>query len=230
MFEVAFGLQVRTDQLLAARTQTDTKEDVFQTSFDEFCQDHLKLRTEREIAVTERGQFRGRIDHIVDQCMAVEMLIRASADNKLNATEILTGATRRSLIEHAARADSKTAAMRGQSSYEQVANQCGNNYVTVLPATVTTMTADTEYARFKTLIEELRKKKADAPILKHKILVAVATFGWGKWDVFLHDPESGCVRFEIKRQRLMYKVIDGRAVLARHYYPKPAEVWVQRLE
>jgi len=220
-----------TEDLLNAEHNVDASECDFQTSFAKFHSRELQLPGKREVpAHWANGKFSGYLDHLVDSNMGVEFLIRTSAKNRFSATDILTGQTRKSLIEHAARADESTATGHSVASYADIAAKCTKGYITVLPATVTTTTDDAEYKHFGELIAELQQNKADAPILNHNIMVAVATFGWAKWDVFLWDPVlKKCVRFEIKRQRLMYKVVDGQAVTARHFYPRPTDVWAQEL-
>jgi len=209
----------------------DVAENSFQNSFNHFHRDQLGLKGRKEVpARWADGTPSGYLDHLVESTMGVELLIRKSAENRFNAKDLLTGQTKKSLIEHAARADEKPAKAHAQASYADVAAQCTKGYITVLVATVTTTTVETEYSHFTELIDDLRRNQADAPILKRSIMVAVARFGWAAWDVFLWDPKLGkCVRFEIQRQRLMYKIVDGKAVIARHFYPRPTSVWVQEL-
>ena len=134
-------------------------------------------------------------------------MIRTSAQNRFNAKDLLVGETKTSLIEHAGRALGK---------YNEIASNCTKGYITVLPATIITSTADKEYDNFKKLMAEL-KEKHDGAILQQHIMVAVAAFGWAIWDVLLWDPvPKKCARFEIKRQRSMYKIIEGKAAIARH--------------
>ena len=118
-----------------------------------------------------------------------------------------------SLVEHA---------QRGDGRYSDIAKQCTKGYITVFPATLTNTAADDEWEAF----QELAKQFAN---FSYPVLVAVAPFGWAKWEGFLHRPGQEPIRFEIPRQRLMLKLVDDQVVSARAFYPWPQEVWVQPL-
>ena len=57
----------------------------------------------------------------------------------------------------------------------------------------------------------------------------VVSCGWTSFDVFLHQPGTAPTRLKIPRQGLLFKVVDGQPQPARHFYPRPDEVWVRRI-
>ena len=48
-------------------------------------------------------------------------------------------------------------------------------------------------------------------------------------DIFPGCSGREAIRFEIPRQRLMLKLVDGQPQSAWHFYPRPEKVWVHRL-
>jgi hypothetical protein len=198
-------------------SNVDAPEVKFQDSLHSFCTYTLKLNNVKR----EQRAGRGYLVMFIEGSMGVELLIRASKSqgNQIDATGLLTNsATKSSLIEHAE---------RGSSIYQDIAQQCSKGYITVLPATLVQTTADEEWDNFQGLV---RNELAQ---LEYPVLVAVAPFGWAEWDVFLHRPGQEPVRLQVPRQQLMFKLIDdvpgNELVSARQFYPKPQEVWVQRL-
>ena len=171
------------------------------------------------------------MDFFVANNMGVEFLIRASDNNELTARQLLGGAaTKTALIEHAARADETAARHFNQASYASVARNCSKGYATVLFATLTRTDALEEWQSFKEVINKMNSSDQSKGMLDYHIMVAVARFGWASFDVFLHQPgQQAPIRFEVPRQRLMLKVVDGQPQSARHFYPRPEKVWVQRL-
>ncbi|CAE7235475.1 unnamed protein product [Symbiodinium sp. CCMP2592] len=192
----------------------DAPESGLQVSLYEFCRDTLSLQqTVQREASSSSG---GKLDLYIDGSMGVELLIRPSNSNKIATQSVLrNAATRESLLEHA---------RRGDESYKDLSQQCRLGYITVFVTTLTQSTADAEWEHFQNL------SSTTLVGLGYPVLVAVANFGWAKWDVFLHRPRLTPIRFFIPRQRLMLKLIDDKPVSARSYYCKPQEVWVQELQ
>ena len=203
---------VKTPELLYVykEANVDIAETEFQRSFDLFCKDVLGMKAKREVYST--GNF---LDHFVEEGMGIEFVIRSSSDNKLSSTGLLTNeATKKSLVEHVGRPEAK---------YNEIAQKCSKGYITVLPATLIGATVDEEWQRFQQLAGKELAQSA------HPVLVALAPFGWATWHVFLQRSGKEPVHVQIPRQRLMIKLVKGVPMSARQFYPKPEEVWVQRL-
>ena len=124
--------------------------------------------------------------------------------------------------------DAQAAAWVKQKSYASVAQECAGVYITVLLGTLTSTQAVAEEKAVAGLLSTWRNSDTLRGVLDHHILVAVAPLGWAKFDVFLHQPGREAIRFEIPRQRLMLKLVDGQPQ-AWHFYPRPEKVWVHRL-
>lgn len=203
---------VETECLLYAPANLDPAEDKFQSSFDMFTKGNLRIAAAREVK-TEGG---GRLDHLVDKEMGIEMLIRSSSNNKIKSRGLLSNEeSKSSLIEHAS---------RGEGQYKSIAEKCAKGYITVLVATLTKTSPDDEWKVFEALVKD------SLSTVSHPVLVAVAPFGWAKWHVFLHRPGKAPIRLEIPRHRLMFKLVDDKAVTARRFFPKPDVVWAQELD
>lgn len=211
---------IDTVDLVNAQNRVDPKEDIFQGSLGNFCK-VLGIRGRREVPVST-GNVRGSLDLLVNDTMGIELLIRASGDNRYSARRLLQqgSPTLRSLLEHVSRAHGK---------YASAAGSCTNGYVTVLPATLTGTTVEHEWENFKAFIDKLREDSGTARALAHHIMVAVTMPGWDEFTVFLHDPDREPVKCCIPRQRLLFKMVDGQPRPARQFYPTPDDVWVQRL-
>ncbi|CAE7679690.1 unnamed protein product [Symbiodinium sp. CCMP2592] len=192
----------------------DARESTLQHTLYEFCRDALTL--EEDVQLEASSSSGGKLDVYIEGSMGVELLIRPANSNKMTTQSVLgNAAMKESLLDHARRGDNK---------YKDLATQCKLGYITMLVTTLTQSTADEEWQRFQALSSK------DLAGLGYPVLVAVASFGWGTWDVFLHRPRHDPLRFSIPRQRLMLKLVDDKPVSARSYYRKPQEVWVQELQ
>lgn len=210
---------IATVDLVYANDKVDASEGVFQRSLHQFCT-ALGLKGKREAPVDGAGLR--RIDLLVNSSMGIELLIRTRKDNRYTATKLLRRGsdTWNALLEHASRA---------QTRYATIAGACSQGYITVLPATLTTTTVEDEWVNFKALITTMQKDDNTSSALEQHILVAVAMPGWGEFTVFLHEPRKDPVKLLIPRFRLLFKWVGGELSLARRFYPKPKEVWVQQL-
>ena len=216
---VSWLSNIATADLVYAADRADAREDVFQRSLDEFRM-WLGVEGRRE-ATVKTGHLHGQLDLLLNGTFGIELLIRAARSNKYTATKLLQegSTTWTSLLEHASRTD---------AAYAEVASRCRNGYITVLPATLTSTTVEQEWTNFRAFITKLQENAA--PALKYHIMVAVARSGWSEFSVFLHQPgQQAPIRFEIPRQRLLFKVVDGQPQSARHFYPRPEKVWVQEI-
>lgn len=224
---------ISSADLINAQSRLDAPEWVFQDSFNKF-RISLGMKGKREVPVQPYGDLKGYLDHMVDESMGVEFLIRSGSDNRYNATGLLTegSKTLKSLLNHAARVCKESSSSRNQSCYSNIADKCTKGYVTILVATLTTTTVQDEWGNFKKFIALLEGYETTAGMLKRHIMVAVAHFGWSTFTVFLHQPgesNSKPIKFKIPRKRLMFTVVDNKLWLARHFYPRPTKVWAQQL-
>lgn len=213
---------ISSADLLYAHHNLDPSEATFQRSFDQFRL-LLGMKGGKEVSVGQYGDLRGFLDHLVEDNMGIELLIRSTKDNCFSASGLLQSdsPTRTSLRLHAARAT---------FSYANTAAKCSKGYVTVLLATLTFVSYDAEWENFKGFVKELAEDAECRGSLDCHIMVAASTFGWADFQVFLHQPgQDEPIQFTIPRQRLMYKLVDSNLKPARHFYPRPMEVWVQRL-
>ena len=205
--------------LLASKGKVDNNEVTFQGDFHNFCRGRFGFEAQNNAPCKDTHDVSFWLDHLVNQNMGVELLIRASGDNAVpKGLTSLTNATWTSLKEHA---------QRGEKEYSAIARACTSGYATVLLASLGSDTEQRAWEQFQARINEWRQKYPNA--LKHPIIVAVAPFGWAKWNVFLHRPGSEPLKLEVNRQHLMYKLVGDELMSARNFYPRPTSVWVRHM-